>query len=267
MIRSFVFWLIAVLLTLTAVAQGESVYIEDLTWQEVRSAIGKGKTIAIIYTGSTEQNGPHMALGKHNFVAHYVAGQIAEKLGNALVYPTLPFAPTGSRVTQTDHMRFPGSVSIDPEAFLGIVRQIAESALVAGFKNVFIMGDHGGGQEALKLAAEALNEDWAKKGAHVYYVPDLYFKEKEQMKEYLAKHKIPYDAHAGTDDTSEVMFLDKEEKWIRRDKLASSNAEQQPITGVDGDPTKASPELGQLFISFKIDNAVNQIRKLLSDHS
>src|ERR1044071_8633447 len=83
------------LLLLTPMVYSESVYIEDLTWTEVRAAIQAGKTTAIIYTGSTEQNGPHMALGKHNFVAHYVAGQIAEKLGNALVYPTLPFAPTG----------------------------------------------------------------------------------------------------------------------------------------------------------------------------
>src|SRR5262249_42965097 len=75
----------------------QSVYIEDLTWPEVKAAIAAGKTTAILYAGSTEQNGPHLALGKHNFVAHYAAGEIAKKLGNALVYPTMPFAPTGSR--------------------------------------------------------------------------------------------------------------------------------------------------------------------------
>ena len=118
-----------------------SVYIEDLTWPEVRAAVAAGKTTAIIYAGSTEQNGPHMALGKHNFVAHYVAGEIAKKLGNALVYPTMPFAPTGSSELRTGHMRFPGSVSISDEMFFGVIRQVAQSALAAGFKNVFIMGD------------------------------------------------------------------------------------------------------------------------------
>jgi creatinine amidohydrolase len=87
-----------------------SVYIEYLTWPEVKAAIGAGKTTAIIYAGSTEQNGPHMALGKHNFVAHYAAGEIAKKLGDALVYPTMPFALTGSRELRTGHMRFAGSV-------------------------------------------------------------------------------------------------------------------------------------------------------------
>src|SRR5215469_5550106 len=79
------------------VGAAQSVYIEDLTWPEVKAAIAAGKTTAIVYAGSTEQNGPHMALGKHNFIAHYAAGEIAKKLGNALVYPTMPFAPTGSR--------------------------------------------------------------------------------------------------------------------------------------------------------------------------
>jgi creatinine amidohydrolase len=241
----------------------ESVYIEDMTWQEVRAAIAAGKTSAIVYTGSTEQNGPHLALGKHNFIAHYVAGRIAEQLGDALVYPTLPFAPTGARIGRTGHMRFAGSVSVDPEIFLGIARQVAESALVAGFRNVFIMGDHGGGQSELRLAAEELDKEWSQKGARVHYVPDLYFKEKEQMRQHLSELQIPYDAHAGTDDTSEVMYIDSEHRWIRRDKLAPSDSKQEPITGVEGDPTKATLELGKLFLGYKVSNAVSQIRAQL----
>jgi creatinine amidohydrolase/Fe(II)-dependent formamide hydrolase-like protein len=243
------------------------VYIEDLTWPEVKAAIAAGKTTAIVYAGSTEQNGPHMALGKHNFVAHYVAGEIAKKLGNALVYPTMPFAPTGSRELRSGHMNFAGSVSIDTETFQAVMRQVAQSALAAGFKNVFLMGDHGWGQNAMRAAARdfELDNEYEPQDqtAHVYYVPDLYYKEKEQMKAYLAEHGIPYDAHAATDDTSEVMFLD-EKKWIRRDKLAVSTAKEQPTTGVEGDPTKATPELGKMFIGWKIDDAVNQIHELLA---
>lgn len=241
-----------------------SVYIEDLTWPEVRAAIAAGKTTAIIYAGSTEQNGPHMALGKHNFVAHYVAGEIAKKLGNALVYPTMPFAPTGSSELRTGHMRFPGSVSISDEMFFGVIRQVAQSALAAGFSNVFIMGDHGGGQDDLLLAAKSLDQgDKPDSNAHVYYVPDLYYKEKQQMKAYLDERRIPADEHAGTDDTSEVMFLDAK-KWIRSDKLAPSTEKDEPATGVNGDPTKATPQLGKMFLGFKIDNAVNEIHQLLA---
>jgi len=164
-------------------------------------------------------------------------------------------------------MRFAGSVSIDTETFQVVMRQVAQSALAAGFKDVFLMGDHGGNQDALRTVAQNLeNPDLFTKPdetAHVYYVPDLYYKEKQQMKAYLTEHGIPYDAHAATDDTSEIMFLD-EKKWIRRDKLAPSTAKEQASTGVDGDPTKATPELGKMFIGWKIDNAVNQIHELLA---
>jgi len=181
------------------------------------------------------------------------------------VYPTMPFAPTGSRELRTNHVRFAGSVSIDTETFQAVMRQVAQSALAAGFKNVFLMGDHGGGQDALRAAAKDLEDQYDKldETAHIYYVPDLYYKEKQQMKAYLAERGVPYDAHAGTDDTSEVMFLDAK-KWIRSEKLRLSTEQDEPTTGVNGDPTTAMPELGKMFIGFKIDNAVNQIHRLLA---
>jgi creatinine amidohydrolase len=250
------------LISATAIAESRSVYIEDLTWPEVRDAIAAGKTGAIIYAGSTEQNGPHMALGKHNFVAHYAAGRIAKELGDALVYPTLPFAPTGDTAKKTDHMRFAGSVNIEPDVFKAVIKQVASSAIASGFKNIYLMGDHGGGQDELKLAATELSAGQGSSNVHVYYVADLYFKEKEQMRAYLSAHGIPADKHAGTDDTSEIMFLDVDRKWIRRDKFAASDSTQEPVTGVDGDPTKATPALGRMFLDLKVHNAVEQIVRL-----
>src|SRR5271156_4231645 len=94
---------------LPAYGETRSVWIDDLTWPEVREAIAAGKRTAIICTGSSEQNGPHMVIGKHNFVAHYVAQRIAEELGDALVYPIMPFAETGNAAAHTGHMRYPGS--------------------------------------------------------------------------------------------------------------------------------------------------------------
>ena len=92
-------------------------WIDDLTWPEIRDAIAAGKRTAIVYTGSSEQNGPHMVIGKHNIVAHYVAQRIAEQLGDALVYPVMPFSVTGTLNPKSGHMRFPGSVTLPPEAY------------------------------------------------------------------------------------------------------------------------------------------------------
>jgi len=255
------FALCVLLLPSIVLAQSKSVLIEDLTWTEVRDAIAAGKTTAIYYAGSTEQNGPGLALGKHIFIAHYAAQRIAEELGNALVYPTMPYAPAGDPIKKTGHMAFPGTVSVSDETFGSVARDVARSAIAAGFKNIALMGDHGGGQQTLKKVAEALNTEWSPKGVHVYHIADLYFKEKEQMKEYLTKRNMAIDEHAGIDDTSEVMFVDKDSKWVRKDKLAPDNGKM----GVRGDPTQASVELGKMFIEFKIKNAVTQIRDLTAD--
>src|SRR6266446_6137523 len=206
----------ALVFSVTPLLAQRSVYIEDLTWSEVQQAIQSGKMSAIIYTGSTEQNGPHMAIGKHNFIARWVAGAIAIKLGDALVYPTLPFSPTGDALKRTAHMRFPGSVTLTPQTYRSVVHDVALSAIDAGFHNVFIMGDHGDGQDVLGAVAKELDAQWRPKGVGVYYVPDLYFKEKQQAHAYEASHGLPtHDVHAGTDDTSELMALDGQHRWIR----------------------------------------------------
>ena len=252
----------ALMACVEALGAQQSVYIEDLTWPEVQRAIAAGKTSAIIYTGSTEQNGPHMAIGKHNFIARWVAGSIAIKLGDALVYPVLPFAITGDLSKKTGHMRFPGSVSFDSQTFQRAVHDIAVSAADAGFKKIFLMGDHGGGQAELAAVATDLDAQWKPRGVRVFFVSDLYAKEKQQAKAYAASHGLPAnDVHAGLDDTSEPMALDGQHRWIRSDKLAPSTGARTAATGVDGDPTKASAALGEIFLQYKIDDAVNQIRR------
>lgn len=276
--RGFAISMVGVLLASGALmAQTKSLQIEDMTWTEVRDAIASGKTTAIYYAGSIEQNGPGVALGKHLFIAHYLAPKIAEQLGNALVYPTMPFAPTGDwgRTTagvidsakKDGHMRYSGSVNVSEETFAAVAHDVALSAISAGFRNVVLMGDHGGGQSTLSKVAEQMNEEWGPKGVHVYYIPDLYYKEKDLMKDYLPKHGLPIDSHAGTDDTSEVLYLDKmvngdSPKWIRRDKLVSSKGTDS--TGVNGDQTRATVEMGKMFTDAKVSFAVAQIKQLIA---
>jgi len=237
--------LLFAILSLAALAHAQSLYIEDLTSTEVRDAIAAGKTTAIVYAGSTEQKGSHMAIGAHNVTAHYVGGRIAEKLGDALVYPILPYAVTGDAAAKTGHMRFAGSVTLTPATYRETMREIALSAIAGGFKQVYLMGDHGDGQGELKRAAESLDRQWAAKGVRVRHVPDLYYKTQERVAKYFAEHGIKSGRHAGVHDTSELMFLDTSRKWIR-----------------GGAPAGSSAEMGKLFLEYKIDAAVAQIHAL-----
>jgi creatinine amidohydrolase len=260
-----------------ATAQTKSLLIEDMTWTEVRDAIAGGNTTAIYYAGSIEQNGPGLALGKHVFIAHYLASKIAEQLGNALVYPTMPFAPTGDwghtspgvidPSKKSGHMQFNGSVNVSEETFAAVAHDVALSAISAGFKNVALMCDHGGGQSGLAKLASEMNKEWGPRGIHVYYIGDLYNKEKDLMEDYLPKHGLPVDYHAGTDDTSELMYIDKivngdSPKWIRPPKLVKSKGDDG--TGVNGDQTKATLEMGKLFTDAKVSLAVNEIKQLIA---
>jgi creatinine amidohydrolase len=245
-------------------AQTRSVFIEDLTSYEIRDAMAAGKTSAIIFAGGLEQNGPHMALIKHNVIARYVAGQIAERLGNALVYPIMPFSPAGDPVAKTGHMRFPGTVSISSEVFLGVMRQAAQSAAAAGFTNIFLMGDHGGGQSELRVAAESVDADWRARGVRVYYVSDVNTKAGQQINAYLKEKNIVGGGHAAVAETAQVMFLDQGKKLIHADKFAVSAAGPETVTGVGGNPAPATMELGRQFLEFKITAATDQMKALVA---
>src|SRR5215475_5894631 len=255
--QAFLF-IAALLIAAPAYGQAQSVWIDDHTWPEVRDAIAAGKRTAIIYTGSSEQNGPHMVIGKHNFIAHALAQRIAEELGDALVYPVLPYAVTGNAVMRTGHMRFPGSVSLPPEVFFGVVRGVAQSALTAGFKVVALMGDHGGGQDELALAAKELDAQARPDGARVLFIGDLYAKSRIQMREILAKHGLPTsEDHAGIPDTSSLLYLQAQPgQWVHPEKIELADAK----TGVQGHPQFATAELGKIYLDLKVDLAVKQIR-------
>src|ERR1700675_3670633 len=259
------FLLVALLLVaLPAHGQAPSVWVDDLTWPEVRDAIAAGKRTAIIYVGSSEQNGPHMVIGKHNFIAHALAQRIAEELGDALVYPTLPYAVAGNPISRTGHMRFPGSVSLPPEVFFGVVRGVGQSALTAGFKVVALMGDHGGGQDELALAAKELDAQARPDGARVLFIGDLYAKSRVQMRDILAKRGLPTNEdHAGIPDTSSLLYLQAQQgQWVRPDKIELADAK----TGVQGHPQFATAELGKVYLDLKVDLAVKQIRSLLASN-
>lgn len=254
-----------VLLASTASAQTRSVYTEDLTWFEIRDAIAAGTTTAIIYAGGTEQNGPHMALAKHNVIAHYVAGEAAKRLGNALVYPVMPFSPAGDVGGRTGHMRFPGTVSLSPEVFLGVMRQVAQSAVAAGFTEVYLMGEHGQGLAEIRLAAESVDADARARGVRVRYVEDVQTKAGQQVNAYLKARGIVGGGHAAVAETAQIMFLDAQKSLIRPDQIAVSAAGPEPSTGVGGNPSAATAEMGRELLEYKIAAAVDRIRALAAE--
>lgn len=237
-------------------------FIEDMTWVEVRDAQRAGKTTLIIPVGGTEQNGPHMTLGKHNLRVHVLAGRIATALGHALVAPVLAYVPEGNITPPTAHMRFTGTISISDDAFKSVLDSAARSFKQHGFTDVVLIGDHGGYQSQLKAVAAKLNKDWAgaagsKTRAH--FISDYYQATQTTYVKALRAQSLSeaqIGTHAGTADTSLQMAVDP--TGVRADLLATS-AREGVSTGTAGDPRAATPALGQLGVDAVVAETVAAI--------
>jgi creatinine amidohydrolase len=237
----------------------DTVFIEELTWTEVRDAIKSGKTTVILPTGGTEQNGPHMVLGKHNFIIKYTSEQIARKLGNALVAPVVTYVPEGNLDPPSGHMRYAGAITLPNEHFMKLVEYAARSFRVNGFKDIVFIGDSGGNQNGMKAVAEMLNKEWAGSGVRIHFVPEYYsgtgFSKWLQSQ---GEKEEDIGTHAGITDTSQLMAIDA--KLIRKDKLANRGGFEG--SGVSGNPTRASVAYGKKGLELKIETAVRRIKEM-----
>ena len=257
--------LFAVLLACALTARADaprSVFLEDLTWTEVRAATAAHVTTIIVPIGGTEQSGPHMALGKHNVRARWFAGKIAAALGNALVAPVVAYVPEGTENPPAGHMRFPGTITIPDEVFEKTLEAAAQGFRLHGFRDIVFLGDHGGYRKSVERVVERLNAEFikAKSGVRAYAPAEYYDAATRGFAE-LLRAKGYTDAqigvHAGLADTSLMLAVDP--SLVREDKLAAPT--KGPADGVRGDPSHASAELGRLGADLVVERTVEAIRK------
>jgi creatinine amidohydrolase len=248
---------VACLLTLAAfgaLAQTPgTVFIDELTWTELRDQIRSGKTTIIVPIGGTEQNGPHMVLGKHNVRVKALAEKIARALGNALVAPVIAYAPEGA-----GHMRFPGTISVPNATFEEVLESAARSFKAHGFRDVVFLGDHGGYQTSEKVVADRLNRQWAATPARAHAVTEYYRVTETRYPQALKSRgysEQEIGTHAGLADTSLSLAIDS--SLVRADRLQSAPG---MAAGVYGDPRRSSAELGQLGVDAIVAQTVDAIK-------
>ncbi len=137
-----------------------TVWMEEMTWMDVRDAMKAGKTTVIVATGGIEPNGPWLVLGKHNYVLHANCESIARKMGNALCAPIIKLVPEGDYTTKSSHMASPGTLSMREDTFRAVLEDVARSLKAHGFKQIFFIGDSGGNQDGQRAVSEKLNAEW-----------------------------------------------------------------------------------------------------------
>jgi len=253
-----------------AASRTPNVEFDLMTWPEVKKAMAEGKTTALVYNGGTEQRGPQNVNGGHTLMARETVRAIAVKLGNAIAAPVLPFSPNRASAD------LPGTIGLTNELFAAINEQVAEQLILTGFKNVVLMGDHGGGQQQLGEIAKKLSEKYAAKGVKVVFCNEVYETANGDFDKWLVSQGYPTSSHAGIPDTSEMLYLGGDKGWVRKELVKDALGDpvlpqgQRPDpskprvnNGISGDGRRSTPELGRKLFDMKVDYAVTQITALL----
>jgi len=181
------------------VAQPPSLELERLTWTEVRDAIRDGYDTVVVVGGSLEGHGPHLPLGTDTIWGREFGLRIAERLGNSLLAPVIPYGPDEGL------MAFPGTVHVDVETTVGLLQAICESLISHGFRRVVVCTSHEG--YLIPLAALASRMVWHRKSLVI--VSDLtgWF---DMVRDTGAVDGITVEqlgAHAGEFETSLMLHI------------------------------------------------------------
>lgn len=236
-----------------------SLFLADLTSDELQAAVADGFTTALVYSGSTEGAGPALALGKHNVRAPYYAERIARELGHTLVGQVVPFGVNGEPLAG-----YPGTIAVSPETFAALHEDIVRSLARAGFRRIVLLTEHGPNVPVLQALAPQLDAALAPAGVRVVLSTDNYTKSTAEIEAWGRARGVFAGRHGGLWDVSELWFVDATR--VRPERLALGDTSATPRDSaqqVTGDPRQASPALGRLFADIRVRNAVADIRNLL----
>ncbi len=239
-----------------------TVWLEEMTWMDVRDAMKAGKTTVLIATGGIEPNGPWIALGKHNFVLHQNCEAIARKMGNALCAPIVKFVPEGGVEPPTSHMTSPGTLSMRQSTFNAILTDLVTSLKAHGFTQVFLIGDSGGNQSGQRFVADSLNKLWG--GAPlVAHIQEYY--DYAGVAAYMKDKGIVEGTSDGLHDDPVIalnIFAD-DPKAIRLDERIKAG--KASINGVSLADRKKNAALAKQIIEFRATTTVEAINKAIAN--
>jgi creatinine amidohydrolase len=239
----------------------DSVFIEELTWMEIRDALKAGKTTILVPTGGVEQNGPYLATGKHNYILRATTESIARKLGSALVAPIVPFVPEGNIEPASLHMKYPGTISLTEETYRRLLIDICASFHSHGFAHIVLIGDSGGNQEGMKAVAAELNRKWAGGMSRVHFIPEYY--DYPGVDKWLDSQGIRQTAEGYHDDfaiTAQMMVVDPATVRMK-ERIAAGKFR---INGIELAPAAKTIEWGRKIVDYRAGITVDAIRRAVN---
>ena len=239
-----------------------TVWLEEMTWIDVRDALKAGKTNVIVPTGGMEPNGVWLVTGKHNYVLHANCEAIARKMGNALCAPIVKFVPEGNISPKSSHMVSPGTISAREETFQALLTDIAESLQAHGFKNVIFIGDSGGNQKGQQTVADTLTTKWAGK-ALALHIGEYY--DYATVAKYMEGQGIKEGTSDNMHDDPIItlnMFIDDPNSVRYEQRVKAGKAS---INGVSIADRKKNTELAKKIVDFRATKTIEAINKKIGE--
>jgi creatinine amidohydrolase/Fe(II)-dependent formamide hydrolase-like protein len=239
-----------------------TVWMEEMTWMDVRDAMRGGKTTVIIATGGMEPNGPWLATGKHNYVLKTNCEAIARKLGNALCAPIVKFVPEGRIDPPSGHMMSPGTISMREETFRAILTDIVASLKSHGFKTIILIGDSGGNQPGQRAVADSLTAIW-KGDPVVAHIQEYY--DYAKVGDFMKTHGIAVGPSDNLHDDPIItlnMFITDPASVRYEERVKAGKA---TINGVSIADKKKNLELANEIVAFRSSTTVDAINKAIAN--
>jgi len=241
-----------------AVGGVDTVFLEEMTAGEIAAAMRNGYTSVIVATGGLEQNGPNVATGKHNVVLRATTDAIARKHGKMLVSSIVQFVPEGDISPPTEHMYFPGTISVRSETFEALLTDICSSLRQHGFKEIYLIGDSGGNVEGMEKVARLLGKVWANDDVRIAHIPEYYAEDLWSF-EYLKKlgyTQLPDEATAfrnniHTDLHYESIMAVVDPQTVRAETRFTGGG--YIVHGIKIDSVDELIELGRKLIDYRTD--------------
>jgi len=239
-----------------------TVWLEEMTWMDVRDALKAGKTTIIIPTGGIEPNGPWLVTGKHNHVLRANCEAIARKLGNALCAPIIKLVPEGAIDPPSGHMTSLGTISVREATFRAVVTDVVHSLKMHGFENIILIGDSGGNQNGQRFVADSVTGLWQGKPV-VAHVQEYY--DYASAAKFMTQHGIVDGAADGLHDDPIItlnMFID-DPKSVRYDERVKAG--KAKINGVSIADRKKATALAKQIVEYRASTTVDAIRKAIAN--
>jgi creatinine amidohydrolase len=242
-----------------------SVLFHEMTREQIKRVAPRG--IGVLPTAATEQHGPHMAVGTDLLLVTTVAERAARAAADRVPVVVTPPLPFGS---SHHHYPFGGTLSLSSATFAGVVMEVLEGLVRAGFRRLVVLNGHGGNKDLVGMASQDLVHRLGQPAtvASCNYW-DLARPALVQA-DLLPPERIP--GHAGHFETSAILALrpdwvDEEARARTRDATREGAGLDVPLTGAvvqtygtwgkgpghTDHPGAASAELGHRLLTIMVD--------------